>query len=177
MNAPEDDAPRLPQIMPLSRLHDLSQFSCGRHPSLDDWLKRFAWVNQQNEEPRTYVVERGNRVVGYYSIAAGSVDREDAPARVAKGLARHPVPIVLLTRLAVNHTEQGTGLGKALLKDALTRIAGAADIVGARAVLVHAIDSEAAAFYRHFGFEPLPVNDLHLMLLMKDLRSAMGDQP
>jgi GNAT superfamily N-acetyltransferase len=164
----------LSQIEPLSRLHNLSQFSCGRHPSLDDWLKRFAWVNQQNEVSRTYVVQRRERVVGYYSIAAGSVDREDAPARVAKGLARHPVPIVLLTRLAVDRTEQGAGLGKALLKDALTRIAGVADIVGARAVLVHAIDEEAAAFYRHFGFEPSPVNPLHLMLLMKDLRAASG---
>ena len=174
MNSPDEDAPRLSQIEPLSRLHNLSQFSCGRHPSLDDWLKRFAWVNQQNEVSRTYVVQRRERVVGYYSIAAGSVDREDAPARVAKGLARHPVPIVLLTRLAVDRTEQGAGLGKALLKDALTRIAGVADIVGARAVLVHAIDEEAAAFYRHFGFEPSPVNPLHLMLLMKDLRAASG---
>jgi GNAT superfamily N-acetyltransferase len=79
----------------------------------------------------------------------------------------------LLTRLAVDATEQGTGLGKAMLKDALNRIAGAADIVGARAVLVHAIDAEAAAFYRRFGFEQSPVNDLHLMLLMKDLRMGL----
>ncbi|MGD0912445.1 MAG: GNAT family N-acetyltransferase [Terracidiphilus sp.] len=176
MNAPESDAAQLSQIELLSRRCDLSQFSCGKHPSLDDWLKRFAWVNQQNEVSRTYVVERGNRVVGYNSIAAGSVDREDAPARVAKGLARHPVPIVLLTRLAVDRSEQGAGLGKALLKDALIRIARAADIVGARAVLVHAIDEDAAAFYRHFGFEPSPVNDLHLMLLMKDLRAALGGE-
>jgi GNAT superfamily N-acetyltransferase len=172
LNALDENSPRLTQIEPLSRQHKLSEFSCGKHPSLDDWLKRFAWVNQQNEVSRTYVVQRGNRVVGYYSIAAGSVDREDAPARVAKGLARHPVPLLLLTRLAVDQTEQGTGLGKALLKDALVRIAGAADIVGARAVLVHAIDEGAAAFYRHFGFEPSPVNELHLMLLMKDLRTA-----
>lgn len=174
MSKPDEDSPWLRPIEPLSRRHNLSQFNCGRHPSLDDWLKRFAWVNQQNEVSRTYVVQRDNRVVGYYSIAAGRVDREDAPAPVARGLARHPVPIVLLTRLAVDGTEQGTGLGKTLLKDALIRIAGAADIVGARAVLVHAIDEEAAAFYRHFDFEPSPVNDLHLMLLMNDLRSALG---
>jgi GNAT superfamily N-acetyltransferase len=177
LSQPDEQSPRLSQIEPLSRRHDLSQFSCGRHSSLDDWLKRFAWVNQQNEVSRTYVVQRGHRVVGYYSIAAGSIDREDAPARVAKGLARHPVPIVLLTRLAVDGTEQGTGLGKALLKDALVRIAGAAEIVGARAVLVHAIDEEAAAFYRHFGFESSPLNALHLMLHMKDLRTALGDKP
>jgi GNAT superfamily N-acetyltransferase len=112
-------------------------------------------------------------VVGYYSIATGSTSREDAPPRVAIGLANHPVPVILLTRLAVDKTEQGTGLGKAMLKDALVRIAGAADIVGARAALVHAIDAHAAAFYRHFDFVPCPGNDLHLMLLMKDLRMEL----
>jgi predicted N-acetyltransferase YhbS len=90
---------------------------------------------------------------------------------MVRGLANHPVPVILLTRLAVDRSEQGKGLGKALLKDALVRIAGAAEIVGARAVLVHAIDAAAAQFYRRFDFEPSPVNDLHLMLLMKDLRS------
>jgi GNAT superfamily N-acetyltransferase len=173
LSAPDKDHPTLSQVEPLSRLHDVSHFTCGRHASLDDWLKRFAWVNQQNETSRTYVVHRNIRVVGYYSVAAGSIDRQDAPIRVAKGLARHPIPVVLLTRLAVNASEQGTGLGKALLKDALIRIAGAADIVGACAVLVHAIDDDAAAFYRHFGFEPSPVHPLQLMLLMKNLREAV----
>lgn len=130
-------------------------------------------MNQQNETSRTYVVHRANRVVGYYSIASGSVSRDDASARVAEGLAKHPVPVILLTRLAVDKTEAGKGLGKALLKDALMRIAGAADIIGARAVLVHAIDADAAAFYRHFGFEPTAANDLHLILLMKDLRKNL----
>jgi GNAT superfamily N-acetyltransferase len=140
---------------------------------LNDWLKRFAWVNQQSETSRTYVVHRAGQVVAYYSIAAGSARREDVPARVARGLASHPVPIVLLTRLAVDRTDQGAGLGKAMLKDALVRIAGAAEIVGVRAVLVHAIDAQAAGFYRRFNFEPSPVNDLHLMLLMKELRLAL----
>jgi GNAT superfamily N-acetyltransferase len=169
LKEPEPPAP-LSKVEPLSRSHDLTLFHCGTHFSLNDWLKRFAWTNQQNETSRTYVVHRAGRVVAYYSIAAGSIQREEAPARVAKGLAHHPVPVILLTRLAVDKTEQGTGLGKAMLKDALLRIAGAADIVGARAVLVHAIDAEATAFYRHFGFEPVPGSDLHLMLLMKDLR-------
>lgn len=93
--------------------------------------------------------------------------------RVAKGLANHPVPVILLTRLAVDKTEQGNELGKAILKDALHRIATAADIVGARAVLVHAIDADAAAFYMRFGFESSPDDDLHLMLLMKDLRMTL----
>jgi GNAT superfamily N-acetyltransferase len=175
LNAPESDAVRLSPVEPLSRSHDLSSFDCDAHPSLNDWLRRFAWINQQNETSRTYVVHRAQRVVGYYSVAAGSVVREAVPARIAKGLANHPVPILLLARLAIDHKEQGRGLGKALLKDALIRMAHAGDIVGARAVLVHAIDAAAAEFYRHFDFEPSPVNDLHLMLLMKDLRNLIRD--
>jgi len=163
----------LSKVEALGRRHDLTHFDCGSHASLNDWLKRFAWVSQQSETSRTYVVHRAARVVAYYSIATGSARREDAPPRVAKGLASHPVPIILLTRLAVDITEQGAGLGKAMLKDALVRIAGAAEIVGVRAVLVHAIDAQAAAFYQRFNFEPSPANDLHLMLLMKDLRLAL----
>jgi GNAT superfamily N-acetyltransferase len=163
----------LSPVEPLSRLHDLSQFDCQTHPSLNDWLRRFAWTNQQNETSRTYVVHHAQSVVGYYSIATGSIAREAATVRVAKGLANHPVPVLLLARLAVDRTEKGRGLGKALLKDALIRMAHAADIVGARAVLVHAIDADAAEFYRHFDFESSPVNELQLMLLMKDLRALI----
>jgi len=173
LKEPEPNSAPLSQVEPLARSHDLNAFDCGVHTSLSDWLRRFAWANQQSETSRTYVVHRAGRVVAYYSIAAGSVRREDAPARVAKGLAHHPVPVILLTRLAVHEAEQGAGLGKAMLKDALIRIAAAAEIVGARSVLVHAIDAEAAAFYRHYGFEPSPTNDLHLMLLMKDLRRGL----
>jgi len=129
LNAPESDAVRLSPVEPLSRSHDLSSFDCDAHPSLNDWLRRFAWINQQNETSRTYVVHRAQRVVGYYSVAAGSVVREAVPARIAKGLANHPVPILLLARLAIDHKEQGRGLGKALLKDALIRMAHAGDIV------------------------------------------------
>src|SRR5438105_1194372 len=95
-----------------------------------------------------------------------------SPARVAKGLARHPIPIILLARLAVDRGEQGKGLGAALLKDALLRAAQASDIIGCRAVLVHAKDQTAKAFYQRYGFEPSPVDDLHLYLLMKDLRAS-----
>jgi GNAT superfamily N-acetyltransferase len=162
----------LSRVEPLAQTHDVSSFDCGAHASLSNWLMRFAWTNQQNETSRTYVVHRANRVVAYYSIATGGTRREDAPARLAKGLANHPVPEIVLTRLAVDSIEQGSGLGRAILRDALVRIASAADIVGARAVLVHAIDGNAAAFYRKFDFVPGPGSDLHLMLLMKDLRLA-----
>ena len=166
--------PPLSRVEQLTADHDVSRFDCGAHASLTEWLKRYALVNQRNESARTYVVHRGGIVVGYYSITSASVSPEDAPPRVSKGLGRHPVPVILLARLAVDRTEQGRGLGAALLKDALGRIAQAADIVGARAVLVHAIDEEAKKFYLHFDFEPSPISDLHLLLLMKDLRKALA---
>jgi len=173
LNEPETHSAALSRVEPLSRAHDVSSFDCGEHTSLNTWLSRFAWMNQQNETSRTYVVHRANRIVAYYSIATGSLRREDAPASVAKGLASHPIPVIVLARLAVDRTEQGKGIGRALIKDALVRIAAAADIVGARAVLVHAIDAPAAAFYRSFDFDPCPENDLHLMLPMKDLRRGL----
>ena len=163
----------LSKVEAISDNHDVSRFDCGGHESLNDWLKRFALTNQRNESARTYVVHRSGMVVGYYSISAGSVSVEEAPTRISKGLARHPIPVILLARLAVDKNEKGAGLGRALLKDALVRIAQAADIVGARAVLVHAIDEEASKFYLHFGFEPSPIHELQLMLLMKDLRKAL----
>lgn len=164
---------RLSNVEAISELHDVSRFDCGGHESLNDWLKRFALSNQKNESARTYVVHHNGSVTGYYSISAGSVRVEEAPARISKGLARHPIPVILLARLAVDKDEKGRGLGKALLKDALLRIAQAADIVGARAVLVHAIDEAAKKFYLHFGFEPSSIHELQLMLLMKDLRKSL----
>jgi len=165
----------LSKVEAISDHHDVSRFDCGGHESLNDWLKRFALTNQRNESARTYVVHRSGMVVGYYSISAGSVSVEEAPTRISKGLARHPIPVILLARLAVDKDEKGAGLGKALLKNALVRIAHAADIVGARAVLVHAIDEQARKFYLHFGLEPSPIHELQLMLLMKDLRKALED--
>ncbi|MGA7793641.1 MAG: GNAT family N-acetyltransferase [Candidatus Acidiferrales bacterium] len=130
-------------------------------------------TNQQNDSARTYVLHRANRVVGYYSLSAGSVRKEESPARIAKGLAKHPIGVILLARLAVDRNERGAGLGKALLVDALTRALTATDAIGARAILVHAIDEEAASFYKKFGFEPSPLDPKQLMLLMKDLRATL----
>jgi GNAT superfamily N-acetyltransferase len=163
---------------PVERLaagHDLTAFDCGIE-ALDVWLKRFALPNQAAGTSRTYVVARGPTVVGYYALAAGSVELREAPGRIAKGLPRHPIPVVVLARLAVDRTERGAGLGRALLKDALVRIAGAADIVGVRAVLVHAKDERVRAFYEQFDFEPSPIDPLQMFLLMKDLRRAHGTE-
>jgi len=165
--------PELSQVEALSKIHDLSQFDCGVHESLNLWLNKYALQNQANDNARTYVVHRANVVVGYYAISAGSISKESATLRAAKGLGKHPIPIALLGRLAVHKEEQGTGLGRALLKDALTRMERAADILGIRAVLVHAIDQQARAFYEKFEFEPCPDDELHMMLLMKDLRREL----
>ena len=156
----------------LTKEDDLSGFDCG-NPTLNDWLKRFAFANQQSDSSQTYVVHRNSVVVGYYSLTVGSVRPEESPERIAKGLARHPIGVILLARLAVDKQEQGIGLGKALLKDALVRIEAAADTVGVRALLVHAIDQNARRFYERFGFERSPVDPFQLMLLMKDLRAQL----
>lgn len=165
--------PDLSPVEVLSRVHELGQFDCGAHESLNSWLRKHALQNQANDSARTYVVHRANVVTGYYSISAGSIAKESATARAAQGLANHPVPISLLGRLAVHKEEQGSGLGKALLKDALLRMEQAADVLGIRAVLVHAIDQRARDFYERFDFEPCPDDELHLMLLMKDLRKQL----
>ena len=150
--------------------HEVDGFDCGKEP-LNGFLKRFALVNQRNGSSLTYVACRALRVVGYYSLAVGSVMHEAAPGRVTKGLARHPVPVMLLTRLAVDRTEQGTGIGRGLLKDALLRTVQAADIAGVRALLVHAKDEEAKAWYLQYDFEASPTDPLHLFLLLKDIRA------
>jgi GNAT superfamily N-acetyltransferase len=160
-------------IEKLTKVHDLSSFDCGT-ASLNEWLQRFAWQNQQADAAKVYVAHhRDNVVIGYHSLTASSVRRDDAPARVAKGLANHPVGVALLGRLAVDGRQKGKGLGRALLLDALMRTAQAADTIGIRAMLVHAIDEDAKRFYLHFNFEVSPVDSMHLMLLMKDLRALI----
>jgi predicted N-acetyltransferase YhbS len=156
--------------IPLDTRRDLSAFDCGV-PALNNYLKKFALQNQQSQSARTYVSTRGEVVVGYYTLAAASARREETPARVAKGLAAHPVPVILLARLAVDGSEKGQGLGAGLLKDALLRAVQAADIVGCRAVVVHAKDE---AFYLRFGFEPSPTDPFRLFLLVKDIKASLG---
>lgn len=163
-------------IEKLAAHHNVSSFDCG-NTSLTEWFKRFALLNQRNDSARTYVLLRSGVIRGYYSVTAGSVRIEESPARIAKGLAKHPIGVILLARLAVDLPEQGTGLGKVLLFDALERSIAASDAIGARAVLVHAIDDSAAAFYKKFGFEESPVGPRQLMLLMKDLRASFAAPP
>ena len=157
-----------------NHLHLVKTFKSGKHP-LDLFLKRHAFKNQEADSSQTYVVLRNRVVVGYYTLTVGSVDRADCPPGITDEMPPdYPIPIILLARLAVDQTEQGHGLGKALLTDALRRIASAAEIVGARAVLVHAIDTQAKAFYEHFNFEEFPSGTRHLMLSLKDVRAAIA---
>jgi GNAT superfamily N-acetyltransferase len=159
-------------IEKLRRGHKLSAFDC-ENPALSTWLQKFAWANQQADSAKTYVACRGDCVAGYYALAAGSVHKHESPERIAKGLANHPVGVILLARLAVDAGQQGKGLGKALLFDALKRIEEAANIVGVRAVMVHAIDDQARRFYEYFNFDPFPIDRFQLMLMLKDVRKAL----
>ena len=160
-------------IEKLRREHSLDSFDCGKD-ELNRFLKRQAWNNQQSHSAQTYVLVKDLSVLGYHSLAAGSVKHNDATERVKKGLARHPIPVILLARLAVDVSLQGRGVGPALLKDALLRAASAADTIGARALLVHAKDDNAKGFYEHFDFEPSPSDPYHLLLIMKDLLRIVG---
>jgi GNAT superfamily N-acetyltransferase len=155
--------------------HAIESFDCGRE-ELNRYLLRYAWPNQQARAAQTYVGLAGEAVTGYYTLAVGHVMREQAPQRLTKGLARHPVPIMLLARLAVDHHWQGQGVGKALLKDAMLRTLQAADIAGIRAFAVHAKDDEARRFYLKFDFIPSPSDPMHLFVLLKDVRRIVSGQ-
>jgi GNAT superfamily N-acetyltransferase len=155
-------------IEKLNREHLLDEFDCAVD-DLNRFLKRQALTSQQAHSAQTYVLASDSRVFGYYSLAAGSVTHEAATDRLKKGQARHAVPVILLARLAIDRMMQGKALGAAMLKDALVRSAGAADTIGARALIVHAKDDRAKAFYEHFDFEPSPTDPFHLMLLMTDV--------
>lgn len=160
----------------LTSAYNVEDFSCGQ-ADLDDWLKRFAFINQRAGMVTVFVTLLEDKVMGYYALATGGVERADAPRRVTQGTPSHPIPVVLLARLAVDLGAQGKGLGRELLKDALIRVANAADEVGIRALLIHAKDEQARNFYlRQAEFEQSPTDPLHLFLLMKDLRKLLETQ-
>ncbi len=161
---------RLPTL--LQKSHQFDCFDCG-DISLNNYLKKFALTNNQNSSSRTYVTTRNTHVVGYYTVTPGAVVKGTTPQRVQKGLSNHPIPVIILARLAVDQKEQNKGIGKGLLLDALLRITKAADIIGGRAVLVHAKDVKAKHFYEHFGFEPSPIDQFHLYLLIKDIKKTL----
>ena len=163
-------------VGPISRDHITEAFDCGSE-SQTTWLRRYALQAQRTDTSRVQVVTHldDQHVVGYYALAAGSVALEHAPVRVAKGMPRYPVPVVILTRLGVDLGEQGRGLGRALVQDALIRVASASLEIGARALLIHCESEAAKAFYRNLSdFEDSSTDPLHLFLLMGDLRKSLG---
>jgi GNAT superfamily N-acetyltransferase len=160
------------RIEKLQRIHAVEKFDCGKDP-LDRFLIRYALQNQLSGASQTYVALSGDELIGYYTLVVGHVEYVDAPERLTKGLARHPVPIMLLARLAIAQSWQGRGVGSGLLKDAMLRTLQAAEIAGIRAFAVHAKDDEARAFYERFDFVPSPADPYHLFILLKDVRAAL----
>jgi GNAT superfamily N-acetyltransferase len=162
------------RIAPLARDHELDRLDSGS-PELDDWLRRFGRVADASGTARTYVLAKGKRVLGNYALTPAAVDRSELPARHAKGMPAHPIGVILLARLALDRSCQGQGYGRALVADAAIRTLQAAELVGARAMLVHARDQATAAFYERLGFSPSPTDPLHLLVLIKDLNRTFGD--
>ncbi len=163
---------------PLGPDHNLQGFDCGRH-TLNDWLqKKAAKAQRVGGSARTYVVcSPEGRVVGYYALAIGSVNREDVPGKVKRNMP-NPIPAILIGRLAVDQSCKGEGLGYGLLKDALLRIVAAAEEIGVRAALVHALDEQARTIYVKHGFYESPTNNLTLMVTVEEIqRTLTGGKP
>lgn len=163
---------------PLTKEHILESFDCGKEP-LTGWLKKHALQSQTAQHTKTMVIAENKVVIGYYSYNVISVEHEDStPERVKKGLAKHPIPVFLIARLALDKNHQGKGLGGRLLRHALK---GAAVIASSdagvpiRAVIVDAIDDEARKFYAEFDFVVFPASSLRMWILMKDLMATERD--
>jgi GNAT superfamily N-acetyltransferase len=151
--------------------HELGTFDCGVD-ALDAWLKRRALPNQASGASRTFVICEAGKVIGYYALASGAVSTAAAPGRFRRNMP-DPIPVALLARLAIDRNRQGRGFGRALFRDAAMRIAHAADAIGIRGILVHAISADAKAFYLALGFEPSPVDPMMLMVTLPDLRKSL----
>jgi predicted N-acetyltransferase YhbS len=151
-------APAFSAPTPLTAAHDTPAFTCT-HESLTAWLQKRALVNSISGASRCYVVcDAAQQVIGYYALAAGSVASEAAPGRLRRNMP-DPLPVIVLGRLAVHTDWSGKGIGSGLLKDAVLRSIQAADLIGVRALMCHAIDDEAKAFYLKHGFMALPLDE------------------
>jgi len=157
---------------PLRAEHALGAFDSGV-ASLDDWLRRRALPNQASGASRTFVACHAGRVVAYYALAASAVAPDAAPGRFRRNMP-DPIPVVVLARLAIARDHQGRGLGRSLFRDAALRVIHAADAIGVRGMLVHAISAEARAFYLRLGLDPSPLDPMTLMATVADLKAALG---
>jgi len=156
---------------PLADAHEVGDFRCGE-ASLDDWLKRRARANQASGASRTYVVCEGKCVKGYNALASGMVTVENAPGRFRRNMP-NPIPVAVPARLAVDQDSQGQGIGRALFRDAARRVAHAADAIGIRGIVVHALSDKAKNFYLALGFDPSPHEPMTLMVTLSDIRAVI----
>jgi len=164
---------------PLRSNHGVDRFECGRE-QLDRWLRAYAGQGRRRDTARTFVVCRKGSadVVGYYTLVASQVEQETATDEVQRGTPKHfPIPVGLIARLAVDRSEQGAGLGRSILLDALRRTERASRSVAMRAVLVHALDESAAGFYERFGFKSASAEPLTLMVPLEAVRRTLGGNP
>lgn len=159
------------RLVKLAPGHDVSRFDCGNE-QLNAWLTDHAVASQQADLARAYVGLANDDLVAYVSLTTGSVRREDAPRRYARGMPRHPIPTILVARLAVDVRHQRRGVGSRLLAEALRRAVTASDVAAARLVVVDAIDDEATAFYRRWGFVDVPENPRRLYRKVADIRRS-----
>ena len=168
------DAPKsLRAPEPLNDTHQLDAFTSGA-PTLDGWLQRKARANQVSGASRTYVVCRGDQVVGFYAVAAGSVSHDLLPRKLKQNMP-DPIPVIVLGRLAIDLSEQGNGLGRALLRDAILRVSAAAQEVGIAAILVHALNDRAKAFYIGCGFAETMAEPMTLIARIADIKALLGE--
>jgi GNAT superfamily N-acetyltransferase len=162
------------EIAKLALAHDPTSFDCGNE-ALNRFIKLYALQGQRAGISQTYIAARGSGIAGYHTLVVGHVTHDEAPVRLAKGIPRHPIPVIILARLAVDQAWRGKGLGAALVTDAMRRVLQAAEIAGVRAMVVHAKDESAQRFYEHLGFEQFPHKPLTLYRLLKDLRAMRGN--
>jgi len=151
---------------PITEAHLIESFSCGV-PVLDEWLKRHALKNEVSGASRTFVICQDKQVVGYYTLAAGSVEHRDAPGKIRRNMP-DPIPVLVLGRLAIDQQCQQAGLGRNLLKDALLRSLSVSKQAGIRALLVHALSQDAKRFYSGSGFIESPLDSMTLMVALQD---------
>jgi len=151
---------------PLTPAHVVSGFSCGK-PELDQWLANRAVPNQLSGATKTHVVIEDGRVIGFYSLATGAVVHSDVRRKARRNMP-DPIPVVILSRMAVDEKHRGRGLGSALLQLAIETTLAAAETIGVACLIVHAKD-DARNFYLRFDFEPSPTDPLHLILRLVDV--------
>lgn len=153
----------------LNKSLKLDDFDSG-YQSLDLWLKEHAKQAASSGSAKTYIVCDDDLPVGFYSLAAGSVEPSEVSKRIAKGMGMYSIPVIILARMAVRKDYQGKGIGSGMLKDAIKRILTVSDEIGVRAILTHPIDENAKSFYMNYGFEKSPLRDDQLVLILKDAK-------